>query len=119
MKLGVTIADDKGLESRVSVHFGQCPYFLLVDIEDGKITKITVVKNNVVHGGGGCLAVDEMLKHNVSYVIAGGMGRSAQNKFAAAGIKVYGYDGIAKEAIDDFLKNKIGELESCKEHSSH
>ena len=71
-----------------------------------------------MHGGGGCVAVDELLKYNITHVIAGGMGMGAQQKFAQAGVKVFGYSGKVKEAIDDFLTNKIGGLGACKEHGT-
>jgi len=118
MRIGVTLEDGLGLESNASAHFGQCPFFLIVEVENGKILKTAVVKNTTEHGGGGCVAVDEILKHKLAHVIAGGMGMNAQNKFAAAGVKVFGYSGKAGDAINDMLKNKIGGLESCKEHGN-
>lgn len=108
--------DNRGMESNVSAHFGQCPFFLIAEIENGRITKSEVVKNEAEHGGGGCVAVDEILKHGLTHVIAGGMGMNAQRKFSDAGVKVFGYSGKAAAAIEDMLKNKIGSLESCKEH---
>ncbi|MFH1646050.1 MAG: NifB/NifX family molybdenum-iron cluster-binding protein [Candidatus Omnitrophota bacterium] len=116
MKLGITIEDDKGLESNVSMHFGQCPYFLIVDIEGDKVTKSEVASNTAVHGGGGCVAVDELLKHNIDCVISGGMGMGAQQKFAAAGVKVFGYSGSVESAIEALLSESLGNLGSCKDH---
>jgi len=116
MKLGVTLEDGLGLESNVSAHFGQCGFFLIADIENGKLGNTRVVKNNSQHGGGGCLAVNDMLTHDVTHVIAGGMGMNAQLKFQNAGVKVYGYSGKVSDAVQDFLKNKLGGLEGCKEH---
>lgn len=116
MRLGITLEDGLGLESNVSSHFGQCPFFLIADIKEKGLGEIKVVKNSVQHGGGGCLAVNEMLKYNITHVIAGGMGMNAQIKFKNAGVTVYGYSGKAADAIKDFINNKIGGLESCKEH---
>jgi predicted Fe-Mo cluster-binding NifX family protein len=116
MKLGITLEDERGLESGVSAHFGQCTHFLIADIENGQLSNAKVVENGAVHGGGGCLAVGEILKYKVTHVIAGGMGMNAQNKFAAAGVKVYGYSGRARDAVNDMLKNNIGGLDACKEH---
>ena len=118
MRIGVTLEDGLGLESNVSAHFGQCPFFLIVDVEKGKIGKSQVVKNTAEHGGGGCVAVAEILKHNLTHVIAGGMGMNAQNKFAAAGVKVYGFSGKAGDAVQQLLENNIGGLEGCKEHGN-
>ncbi len=116
MKLGVTLEDNRGMESNVSAHFGQCPFFLIAEIENGRITKSEVVKNEAEHGGGGCVAVDEILKHGLTHVIAGGMGVNAQHKFAAAGVKVFGYSGRAGSAIEDLLSKGLGGLEGCTEH---
>ncbi len=100
----------------VSAHFGQCPQFTIVEIENGQIKDKKVVNNEAEHGGGGCVAVDEILKHNITHVIAGGMGMGAQQKFAAAGVTVHGYTGKVEAAINDFLNNKVNDLSSCKDH---
>lgn len=118
MRLGITLEDQGGLQANVAGHFGQCKYFFLLDIENGKVKNSRIVENTAVHGGGGCVAVDELLRYKVTHVIAGGMGGGAQLKFAQAGVKVFGYSGKAKDAIDDFLRNKIGGLGACKEHGA-
>lgn len=116
MRLGITLEDENGLYSNVSQHFGQCRYFFLVDVENNKIKGTRIVPNSVPHGGGGCVTVDELLKHKITHVIAGGMGMNAQHKFAQAGVQVFGYSGQAKEAIDDFLKGALGSLDACRQH---
>ena len=118
MRLGITLEDQSGLQGSVAQHFGQCKYFFLLDIENNKVKNSRIVENTAVHGGGGCVAVDELLKYSVTHVIAGGMGGGAQQKFAQAGVKVFGYSGKAKDAIDDFLTNKIGGLSACKGHDT-
>lgn len=116
MKVGLVILENKGMDSRISEHFGQCENFLIAEIENKKVKDFKVYKNEIVHGGGGCKTVDEILKYKIDYVIAGGMGGGAQMKFADAGVKVFGFDGTAKDAIDNFLKNELGGLSACKEH---
>jgi len=116
MRVGVTLEDDGGLESNVSLHFGQCKYFLIANIEGNKVVNSNVVPNTAVHGGGGCVAVDEILKHNITHVIAGGMGMGAQNKFAQADVKVFGCSGKVKDAVDALIKNNLGGLDACHEH---
>ena len=118
MKLGITLEDQSGLQGNVAGHFGQCKYFFLLDIENNEVKNSRIVENKVVHGGGGCVTVDELLQYKVTHVIAGGMGAGAQQKFAQAGVKVFGYSGSVKEAITDFLTHKIGGLSACKEHGT-
>ena len=40
MRLGITLEDENGIYSNVSMHFGQCKYFLLADIENNKLNSI-------------------------------------------------------------------------------
>lgn len=116
IRIGITLDDDRGLEGEVSQHFGQCRYFCVVDMDGEAIKGSRVVPNTAQHGGGGCRAVDELLRHQITHVIAGGMGMGAQEKFAAAGVKIFGYSGKAKEALNDFLRNTLGGLDACREH---
>ena len=118
MRVGVVLEDDSGVNGNVCAHFGQCKFFFLADIDKDKkkIISSRIVPNNTVHGGGGCVAVDEILKHKITHVIAGGMGMGAQQKFASAGVKVFGYAGNVQKALDDFMNNTLGGLNACKDH---
>jgi len=119
MRVGVTLEDDKGLKSNVSAHFGQCSHFLIVDVDNSEIQFIRIEPNFAQHGGGGCTAVEEILKFNITHIIAGGMGAGAQNKFALADVQVFGYSGKAQEAIDCLITNSLGGLEACREQGKH
>jgi len=118
MRVGVVLEDENGVHGNVCAHFGQCRYFLLADIDKDKkkIVHTHIVPNTAMHGGGGCVAVDEILKYKITHIIAGGMGMGAQQKFAHAGVEVFGYSGNVQKALDDFMNNAIGGLEACKEH---
>ncbi|NLI09765.1 MAG: dinitrogenase iron-molybdenum cofactor biosynthesis protein [Elusimicrobia bacterium] len=119
IRLAVTLTDDRGMDSEVSAHFGQCGYFLIVDIENEKIKSSQVVANTAQHGGGGCQAVSEILKYRVSHVVAGGMGPNAINKFAAANVPVFTYCGKASAAVKEFLESSLGNIDPCKDHDHH
>jgi len=110
--------DASGMKGNVCAHFGQCKYFLIADIdnESKNLKGAQVVPNTSVHGGGGCVAVDEMLKYGITHVIAGGMGMGAQQKFANAGVRVYGSSGKVEEAINGLIKDTLGGLGACKDH---
>jgi predicted Fe-Mo cluster-binding NifX family protein len=116
MKIGITLDDNKGLKSRVCLHFGQCGYFLIVEVKDKKIVKHDIVPNCAQHGGGACLAVDEILKYKITHMIAGGMGINAQLKLANAGVKVFNYSGIAEDAVKELIAGNLGDIEPCKGH---
>ena len=117
MKIGIVLGDSGGLESEVCSHFGQCSHFLIVEVEGKRISKSKVVANDAQHGGGGCQAVGEILKHGVTHVIAGGMGMGAQQKFASAGVKIFGFSGKAKDGVAKLMAASLaGGIEPCQEH---
>jgi len=120
MRIGVVLKDGKGMEGNVCAHFGMCRTFLIIDIEadNQTIQKTTIVPNTVQHGSGGCQVVDAILEHQITHVIAGGMGMSAQQKFMKRGVKIFGFQGIAKDGIDALLTNSLGGIEPCKEHGA-
>jgi predicted Fe-Mo cluster-binding NifX family protein len=121
VRVGVVLGEDRGVHGDVCQHFGQCKFFFLADIDEKKKVMIgtRTVPNTVSHGGGGCVAVDEILRYKVTHVISGGMGGGAQQKFANAGVKVFGYSGNVQKALDDFMNNALGGLSECKDHQEH
>ena len=40
MRIAISADNDNGLDSLVSPHFGRCPYFVLVDVEDREIETV-------------------------------------------------------------------------------
>lgn len=57
------------------------------------------------------------IKYGVDAVISGGMGAGAQQKLAAANIKVYGFSGKAKNAVASLLAGTLEGVKSCAGHS--
>ena len=91
----VAISSDGGF---VSAHFGRCPTFTLVDIENGKVTKRTEVTNPGHQPG----AIPQFLhQKGVNCIVAGGMGQRATMFFEEYGIQaIVGISG----KIDDVVK---------------
>ena len=120
MKIGVVLEDAKGMEGNVCAHFGQCQNFFIVDVADNQQTILStkIEPNTVQHGGGGCVAVDEILKYGITHVIAGGMGMGAQQKFASRGVKIFGFQGKVKDGIEALLKNALGGIAPCRDHGT-
>jgi len=118
MRLGIALEDHKGLQGNIAEQLGQCESFFLLDIESNKIKQSRVVANTAACGRGEYVVADELLKYRVTHVVACGMSSDAQSKFTQAGVKVFGYSGKAKDAINDFLKNKIGTLGAYKERGA-
>ncbi|MDD5020220.1 MAG: NifB/NifX family molybdenum-iron cluster-binding protein [Candidatus Omnitrophica bacterium] len=97
----------------VSVHFGRCPFFTLVDIENGKVVKRTQVANPGHQPG----AIPQFLhQKGVHCIVAGGMGMRAASFFDEYDIKaIVGVSGKIDDVIDQLKKGALDGGESlCK-----
>jgi predicted Fe-Mo cluster-binding NifX family protein len=90
----------------VSAHFGRCPSFTILDIEDGKITS----RNEVLNPGHAPGFIPRFLNEKgVRCIVAGGMGRRAQDLFSQTGIDTVmgvtgGVDDVIKKILDGTLE---------------
>ncbi len=79
MKIAISTDGDQ-----VSAHFGRCPSFTLIEVEDGKVKDREVISNPGHHPG---FLPQFFHENGVEYIIAGGAGQRAQGLFAERGIK--------------------------------
>ncbi|MBN1502159.1 NifB/NifX family molybdenum-iron cluster-binding protein [Candidatus Woesearchaeota archaeon] len=96
------ISTDSG---SVSEHFGRCPQFTIVEIDNNKLVKKEVIDNPGHRTG---FLPKYFSEIGVDSVIAGGAGWRAQNFFQEYGINlVLGVSGKIDEVIDKLLKNEL------------
>jgi FKBP-type peptidyl-prolyl cis-trans isomerase SlyD len=113
-----------GLDAAVSPHFGHCPFFTLVRVEDGRIGQTTLLENQA-HQGGACMAPVMMLKEKeVEALVAGGMGQRPLAGFQQVGITVYRNEEAAtvREAVQRVVEGKARVFEaaqSCEGGGGH
>jgi predicted Fe-Mo cluster-binding NifX family protein len=110
----IAISTDGG---SVSAHFGRCPSYTLIDIEDGKIVGRQEIPNPG-HSPGFLPAF--LAERGVKTIIAGGMGPRAQGLFAENGIEtIIGVEGPVEEVVDRFLKGALEPGQDLCDHGSH
>jgi predicted Fe-Mo cluster-binding NifX family protein len=81
----------------VAAHFGRCPEFTIVDIENGEMKSREKVANPGHHPG---FLPQFLSERGVSCIVAGGMGRRAQDLFLEKGIEmVVGVEGDVEDTI--------------------
>ncbi len=89
----------------VSAHFGRCPTFTVVEIDDGKIVNTEVIANPGHHPG---FLPQFFAEMGINAVIAGGAGQRAQMLFDEKNIQlVLGITGKVDETIDMLLKGEL------------
>ena len=100
-------------EDYVSGHFGRCPEFTILDIEDGKVISREVIENPGHQPG----FLPQFLKEKgVGCIISGGMGPRAKELFSEAKIDtILGVDGKIQDVIDKLLSGTLkGGEDICK-----
>ena len=92
--------------TQVAFHFGRCPEYTIIEIEDGKVTKREMIQTpghqpNFLPG--------YLANMGVNTIITGGMGRRAHPLFAQHNIEVV--LGVAgrpiDQVIDEFIAGKL------------
>ncbi len=119
-RIAFSSEDNVGLEGQMSGHFGRCPYFTLVDVEDGKIQNVTVVENPFYNNHQPGQVPAFIHSQKVDVMIAGGMGPMAINLFNSNGIEVVtGYMGTIQNVLDAYLKGEAKGASGCADHEDH
>lgn len=112
--LAVAAMDDRGLDSQVSGHFGRCPWYVTVDVEDGETgeTKVFSTAGCGPHTPGRMPAFVSGLGAQV--VVAGGMGPRAIKMFEAMDMQVVtGASGTVRQAAEAFLAGQLRGIQPC------
>ncbi len=108
-RIAVPSMGNGGLEGKRSGHFGHCDVFTLIDVKDGAVTDITILKNQE-HSQGGCMVpVNLLAGNNVNALIVGGIGMRPLMGFRQVGIDVY-YDAERpdiKPVVEDLLNGNL------------
>ena len=89
----------------VSSHFGRCPSFTIVEIENDAVVNEELFDNPGHHPG---FLPQFFAEKGINYVIAGGAGHRAQGLFAERNIQlILGISGKVNETIDKLLKGEL------------
>lgn len=98
------------MDSKLSPVFGRCPYFMVVEIEGGKVVGNAAVPNEAANqqGGAGVAAAQAAHNQGANAVIAGTVGPKAFSALESFGIEVYdSISGTVQENVDAFLQGKL------------
>ena len=103
----VVISTDNG---RVSAHFGRCPQFTVLDLEDGTVVDKKVI-DNPGHSPGSLPALFKEM--GAEKIIAGGMGMRARQFFDQMGIEpIMGISGSIDDVAAALLDGSLAAGES-------
>ena len=119
-RIAVSAESSDGLDSPVSPHFGRCPSFVVVDVEEGEVKAVRTAPNpcysqhqpgqvpNFIHG------------QQVDVMLTGGMGERAIALFRQYGIQAAtGASGTVRYALDQYAGYRLRGAEPCHESVEH
>ncbi len=120
MRVAISAENGLGLESPVNPHFGRCPYFVFIDVDDQSILGVRSVANPFYnqHQPGQVPAFVHEQGANV--MITGGMGGRAVAFFQECGIQpITGAAGTVRQALEQYLSGKLQGAGPCQESIDH
>ncbi len=119
IRVAFACEDNNGLESQMSMHFGRCPYYTLVDVEGKEIKGVEVVENPYFNNHTPGVVPYFINSKQAKVMIAGGMGPRAIEIFRSLGIEVAtGVGGQVKNVLSAYLEGKVSGVVAC-EHEHH
>lgn len=120
MRIVVSSDNDKTLDSSVSHHFGRCPYFTVINIDNNEILRTEAVENPFFSAHSPGQVPDFVNSLGADVMIAGGMGGRAIGTFSNYGIKCStGATGSVKSAVMQYLTGHLSAAAPCRESVEH
>lgn len=120
MRIAMSADDKNGLESAIASHFGRCPYFIIVDIEDHKVEQVLEVENPYygAHEPGQVPGFIE--EQGADVMLTGGMGARAMQFFSQYGIEaVTGARGTVRTSLEQYLSGRMEGAAPCATSQTH
>jgi predicted Fe-Mo cluster-binding NifX family protein len=111
MKIAVS-STDKNIESNVSDVFARCPYFIVAEIENGKIQKTEAIENKIANqlGQAGISAAQQMAEKDIKAVITKNVGPRALDVLNQFNIGIYAGDGTVEKVLQEFIGGKLKKM---------
>ena len=120
MLIAISAETNNGLESVVSHHFGRCPYFVLVNVEDQEVQDVQVIDNPYYEHHQPGMVPGFIHSQGAEVMISGGMGRRAIGFFEQLGIQTAtGGSGTVSVALESYLSGELMGAEPCRDGGRH
>lgn len=114
MKIAFASEEDNGLESSTAHHFGRCPYYVFVEVENGQIQSIDTKENPYFNSHVKGVVPEFIAGQGAEVIIVGGMGPRAIDLFGRLGVRpITGAYGRLGDVLDDYLAGKLSGVAPC------
>lgn len=117
MIIAISSENNQGENSQVAHHFGRCPFFTLVNIEDEQLVDYQTITNPYFESHQPGQVPEFISQQGANVMLSGGMGRRAGEFFNQFGIDIAtGAEGTVKEAIEAYLRGDLKKGAGCSGH---
>ena len=121
MRIAFSAVTEEGLQSPISPHFGRCPFYIFIDLdEENQIQKVSAIVNEHAkkHDPGQLPAY--IRDQGVNVMISGGMGGRAVNFFHQFEVNVAtGASGTVQQSLENYLNGSLQGDAPCAESIEH
>ncbi len=110
MKICVASESRGGLEDMVSMQFGRCPTFTIVEVEGREIKNVYIIPNPGASAasGAGIQAGQAVVNEGCKVLIAGAVGPNSAQVLQMGGVDMRTAQGVSVgEAIQMYLNNQL------------
>ena len=112
MRILIPINENKGNDSKLSEHFGNCPYFGIYETDT---KNINIIENKIDHSDQELTPVDQIMKFHPNVVFSKGMGSRAIGLFSKTSVKLKTGDF---QTLGEVIKN-VDKLEDLSSGCGH
>jgi len=120
MRIAISSEENKGLESKVSHHFGRCPFFVLVEVAGEEFSNVDVIANPYFAHHSPGQVPGFISEQKVDLMISGGMGRRAIDFFQQFGVQTAtGASGSVEQTLRRFLAGELPSAQPCHDSVEH
>jgi len=120
MRIAVSVETNNELESVVAHHFGRCPFFAIVDLEDRDVKAVQVIDNPFYNGHQPGQVPGFINEQKANVMLSGGMGGRAIQFFQQFGIEAAtGASGTVRQALERYFGGELTGAAPCKESVEH
>lgn len=117
--IALPISEDHGINSPVTIHFGEAPYYLLVELKDEEIEGWKTIPNPALgmDRKRGISISNKLIEEDVTTLITGELGEGPYHILRDSFIEIYKIknEKSAKKTLRDFIKDELEPLEEYKE----
>ncbi|MBE9524003.1 MAG: NifB/NifX family molybdenum-iron cluster-binding protein [Chloroflexi bacterium] len=120
MRIAISAQTSNGLDSTIAQHFGRCPYFAIVDVQDREIQTVELIENPFFAGHQVGQVPGFINEQKADVMLSGGMGGRAIQFFQQFGIETAtGASGTVRSTLENYFGGGLTEAAPCAESIEH